>query len=221
MNSHLTSPRPNARVRRGSKRSNMGQIQVCNFNYYQNNLTDIILLYLILDVYCLFLFPTLFQVIFGPMFSGKSTELIRRLQRFKIARYNCLIVKYANDKRYTEDDAIATHDRQMLQAVNATKLNDLKSKFNIVDDYDVIGIDEGQFFPDIIEFAESMANNGKTVIVAALDGTYQRKGFANILELVPLAEHVIKLTAVCMNCFEDGSYTKRITEDKEVSHVSI
>ena len=183
-------------------------------------LTDIIL-YLILDVYCLFLFPTLFQVIFGPMFSGKSTELIRRLQRFKIARYNCLIVKYANDKRYTEDDAIATHDRQMLQAVNATKLNDLKSKFNIVDDYDVIGIDEGQFFPDIIEFAESMANNGKTVIVAALDGTYQRKGFANILELVPLAEHVIKLTAVCMNCFEDGSYTKRITEDKEVSHVSI
>merc|ERR1712141_383577 len=76
--------------------------------------------------------------------------------------------------------------------------------------------DEGQFFPDIIEFAESMANNGKTVIVAALDGTYQRKGFANILELVPLAEHVIKLTAVCMICFEDGSYTKRITEDKEV-----
>ena len=177
--------------------------------------------YLIVDVYCLFVFPTSFQVIFGPMFSGKSTELIRRLQRFKIARYNCLIVKYANDKRYTEDDAIATHDRQMLQAVNATKLNDLKSKFNIVDDYDVIGIDEGQFFPDIIEFAESMANNGKTVIVAALDGTYQRKGFANILELVPLAEHVIKLTAVCMICFEDGSYTKRITEDKEVSHVSI
>ena len=218
MNSHLTSPRPNARVRRGSKRSNMGQIQVCNFNHYKINEIFCIL---IVDVYCLFFFPTSFQVIFGPMFSGKSTELIRRLQRFKIARYNCLIVKYANDKRYTEDDAIATHDRQMLQAVNATKLNDLKSKFNIVDDYDVIGIDEGQFFPDIIEFAESMANNGKTVIVAALDGTYQRKGFANILELVPLAEHVIKLTAVCMICFEDGSYTKRITEDKEVSHVSI
>ena len=220
MNSHLTSPRPNARVRRGSKRSNMGQIQVCNFNYYQNNeILSIMASYsrCVLSI----LFPTLFQVIFGPMFSGKSTELIRRLQRFKIARYNCLIVKYANDKRYTEDDAIATHDRQMLQAVNATKLNDLKSTFNIVDDYDVIGIDEGQFFPDIIEFAESMANNGKTVIVAALDGTYQRKGFANILELVPLAEHVIKLTAVCMNCFEDGSYTKRITEDKEVRHVSI
>ena len=72
------------------------------------------------------------------MFSGKSTELIRRLQRFKIARYNVLIVKYANDNRYTEDAAIATHDKQMIQAVNATKLGDLKKKFNIIDEYDVM-----------------------------------------------------------------------------------
>merc|ERR1719336_3314679 len=182
MNGHITPTKPILRVRRESKRSNMGQI----------------------------------QVIFGPMFSGKSTELIRRLQRFQIARYNVLIVKYANDNRYTDDAAIATHDKKMLKAVNATKLEDLRSKFNIVDDYDVIGIDEGQFFPDIVEFSEAMANLGKTVIVAALDGTYQRKGFSNILELVPLAEHVIKLTAVCMICFEDGSFTKRMTEDKEV-----
>merc|ERR1712156_808401 len=177
-----TPSKPVIRVRRESRRSNMGQI----------------------------------QVIFGPMFSGKSTELIRRLQRFKIARYNVLIVKYANDNRYTDEAAIATHDKQMLKAVNATRLEDLKNKFNIFDEYDVIGIDEGQFFPDVVEFSEAMANLGKTVIVAALDGTYQRKGFSNILELVPLAEHVIKLTAVCMICFEDGSFTKRMTEDKEV-----
>lgn len=62
-----------------------------------------------------------------------------------------------------------------------------------------------------------MADIGKTVIVAALDGTFQRKGFPNILELVPLAEHVVKLTAVCMNCFGEAAYTKRISEDKEVS----
>merc|ERR1712141_835470 len=112
--------------------------------------------------------------------------------------------------------SIATHSKQMLSAVNAIKLSELKTRFNLADDYDVIGIDEGQFFPDIIEFSESMSNIGKTVIVAALDGTYQRKEFSNILELVPLAEHVIKLTAVCMNCFEDASFTKRTTEDKEV-----
>ena len=155
------------------------------------------------------------------MFSGKSTELIRRLLRFKIAQYQCLIIKYANDKRYTEEEAISTHDKVMIPAVSSTSLNELKNVYKIGDDYDVIGIDEGQFFPDVIEFSEEMANLGKTVIIAALDGTYQRKGFANILELVPLAEHVIKLTAVCMICFEDGSYTKRISEDKEVNELLI
>ena len=65
-------------------------------------------------------------------------------------------------------------------------------------------------------FAEDMANAGKTVLVAALDGTFQRKGFDNILQLVPLAEQVVKLTAVCMGCFGDGSFTKRTTKDQEV-----
>ena len=61
-----------------------------------------------------------------------------------------------------------------------------------------------------------MANCGKMVMVAALDGTFQRKPFANILELVPLAEYVVKLHAVCMNCFGEGSYSKRICQEKEV-----
>lgn len=152
------------------------------------------------------------QVIFGPMFSGKSTELIRRLKRYQIARYQCLIVKYANDTRYA-DKAIATHDKQTLNAVSASTLEPLKVKAL---DYDVIGIDEGQFFTDVVSFCETMANLGKTVIVAGLDGTFQRKAFANFLDLVPLAEHVVKLTAVCMSCFGEGSYTKRISSDQEV-----
>ena len=63
-----------------------------------------------------------------------------------------------------------------------------------------------------------MANEGKTVIVAALDGTFQRKEFGNILKLVPLAEHVVKLSAVCMICFGEGSYTKRTSNDQEVCY---
>ena len=159
-----------------------------------------------------FLFLTT-QLILGPMFSGKSTELIRRLKRYQIARYSCLIVKYAKDLRY-DQESIATHDQQTLKAVvSGDKLSDITVN---LDDYDVVGIDEGQFFPDIMEYTERIANLGKTVIVAALDGTFQRKGFTNILNLVPLAEHVVKLTAVCMNCFGEGSYTKRISEDTEV-----
>jgi thymidine kinase len=65
-------------------------------------------------------------------------------------------------------------------------------------------------------FCESLANEHKIVIVAALDGTFQRKGFDNVMGLIPLAEHVVKLNAVCMSCFEEGSYSKRISDDQEV-----
>eukprot|EP00090_Calanus_glacialis_P027382 TRINITY_DN4312_c0_g1_i2.p1 TRINITY_DN4312_c0_g1~~TRINITY_DN4312_c0_g1_i2.p1 ORF type:complete len:265 (-),score=66.91 TRINITY_DN4312_c0_g1_i2:618-1376(-) len=147
------------------------------------------------------------QLIFGPMFSGKSTELIRRLKRYQVAQYEVLIVKYAKDVRYDEG-GIATHCGQTLPAVSATMLGELTGK---TEAYDVIGIDEGQFFGDVVDWCETMANKGKIVLVAALDGTFQRKPFCDILSLVPLAEEVTKLSAVCMNCFQDASFSKRIS----------
>jgi len=69
----------------------------------------------------------------------------------------------------------------------------------------------------VVEFSERMANEGKVVIVAALDGTYQKQGFGDILNLVPLAESVVKLNAVCMQCFRDASFTKRKGSETEVS----
>lgn len=79
---------------------------------------------------------------------------------------------------------------------------------------DVVGIDEGQFFEDIVEFAEDLANAGKVVIVAALDSTFQRKPFGNIINLVPLSEKVIKLTAVCVYCTEPAAFTLRTIESE-------
>nr|XP_045595564.1 thymidine kinase, cytosolic-like isoform X2 [Procambarus clarkii] len=152
------------------------------------------------------------QIIFGPMFSGKTTELMRRLKRYQISKHQVLIIKYANDTRY-DMNGIATHDQQVLPAISATQLKSLKEKAL---EYSVIGVDEGQFFPDTVEFAEEMANRGKIVIVAALDGTYQRSEFGNILHLVPLAESVVKLTAVCMICYEEASYTKRTSTETAV-----
>ncbi|XP_037781930.1 thymidine kinase, cytosolic-like [Penaeus monodon] len=116
------------------------------------------------------------------------------------------------EDRY-DSDGIATHDKQVLAAVAATVLDDMKEE---AENFSVIGIDEGQFFPDTVEFAEEMANRGKIVIVAALDGTYQRMGFGDILRLVPLAESVVKLTAVCMICYEEASYTKRTSTETAV-----
>uniref|UniRef100_A0A5F9DLG4 Thymidine kinase n=1 Tax=Oryctolagus cuniculus TaxID=9986 RepID=A0A5F9DLG4_RABIT len=152
------------------------------------------------------------QVILGPMFSGKSTELMRRVRRFQIAQYKCLVIKYAKDVRYSH--SFCTHDRNTMDALPACLLRDVAQEALAVA---VIGIDEGQFFPDIVEFCEAMANSGKTVIVAALDGTFQRKAFGSILNLVPLAESVVKLTAVCMECFREAAYTKRLGSEKEVA----
>ncbi|XP_056137072.1 thymidine kinase, cytosolic [Lampris incognitus] len=152
------------------------------------------------------------QVIFGPMFSGKSTELMRRVRRFQIAQYSCLVIKYAKDTRYSEK-GMATHDKSTMEAVPANLLRDI---YPLALQARVIGIDEGQFFSDTVEFCEEMANLGKTIIVAALDGTFQRKPFGNILSLVPLAESVVKLNAVCMQCYKEAAYTKRLGAEKEV-----
>ncbi|XP_076048088.1 thymidine kinase, cytosolic-like isoform X3 [Oratosquilla oratoria] len=143
------------------------------------------------------------------MFSGKTTELMRRLKRYQIAKHNCLIIKYAKDVRF-DLEGIATHDSQVLSAIPTTELKKLKEKAM---QCSVIGIDEGQFFPDTVEFAEEMANKGKIIVVAALDGTYMRTGFTNMLSLVPLAESVVKLTAVCVICYEPASFTKRTTSE--------
>ena len=118
-----------------------------------------------------------------------------------------MIIKYAKDVRYN-DAGIATHCGMSLPAVSASSLDELTVK---AEDYDVVGIDEGQFFPDTVSWAEQMANMGKFVVIAALDGTFQRKPFGDILSLIPLAEDVTKLKAVCMSCFGDAAFSKRIT----------
>jgi thymidine kinase len=145
------------------------------------------------------------QIIMGPMFSGKTTELMRRLKRYQIANQECLVIKYAKDSRYDAEAELTTHDMQKIEAVPTLILTDLRNR---AANYSVIGIDEGQFFPDIVAFAETMANDGKVVIVAALDGNFRRKFFGNFLHLIPLAESVTKLTAVCVMCNEEASFTK-------------
>lgn len=145
------------------------------------------------------------HLIFGPMFSGKTTELLRRVERYEVANRKCLVIKHKIDNRYSSDHVVAHNGRKTdAKACSALHLLDYSS-------YDVIAIDEGQFFGDsIVPFCESAANNGKIVIVAALDGTYQRKPFGKVLELVPLAESVVKLNSVCMKCYADAAFTQRL-----------
>lgn len=159
------------------------------------------------------------ELIFGPMFSGKTSELIRRIRRYKHAKHRCVLLKWKADTRYSESKA-ATHDKQEEDAVPVCHLPiggvpvdgapDLR-------DTQVIGIDEGQFFGEIYDFAEWAVRSGKTVIIAALDGTFQRKPFGRVLELVPLADAVTKLNAVCMKCCAlEAPFSKRITNELDI-----
>ena len=148
------------------------------------------------------------ELVCGPMFSGKTTELLRRMRRHMYANRRCVVLKHAKDVRY-DASKCCTHDGASLEAVQLSEL----SQFSDVDRYDVVGIDEGQFFPDIVEFCERVANAGKLVIVAALDGDCRRKPFGHIPELMPVAESVVKLNAVCSKCGTEAAFTRRFVED--------
>ncbi|KAJ4457524.1 putative Thymidine kinase; cytosolic [Paratrimastix pyriformis] len=153
------------------------------------------------------------ELILGPMFSGKSTELQRRIRRHQAAKRRCLVIKYKRDTRYTREECICTHDQATMSAFSCDTLADAA---RFVSEYDTIGIDEGQFFPDIVEFADRLADAGKIVIVAALDGTFQRRPFNDILALIPRAENVVKLSAICQICNSDAAFSRRLTADQEV-----
>ena len=154
------------------------------------------------------------QIIIGPMFSGKTSELLRRIRRFHLANKKCLVIKYIKDTRYNIDD-LTTHDRQTCNTRPVFRLGELKGEITDTD-IEIVGIDEGQFFPDLVEFAEEMASKGKTVIISALDGTFQRKPFGSVLELIPMAEDVIKLSAVCRNCGADAAFSRRLTDETKI-----
>ena len=149
------------------------------------------------------------EIIIGPMFSGKSTELIRRCHRYECIDKNVLIINSSLDVRCGEN-SVKTHSNQHHKAIKTDKLLSLDSV--LFDNIDTIGIDEAQFFPDLPEFILKMEMRNITIIIAGLDGDYRRKPFGKILECVPLAESVTKLTAMCSISKDGtpGSFTKRI-----------
>ncbi|KAG6957737.1 hypothetical protein JG687_00009798 [Phytophthora cactorum] len=151
------------------------------------------------------------------MFSGKSTELIRRIHRYQHAKLECLVVKYLFDTRHSEE-MLSTHDKVFVEAMPVQTLAEVRPFLN---EYDVIGIDEGQFYPDLVEFCQDAATMGKVVVVAALDATFERKvgdvrvrAFDKVVELIPTAEKVIKLNAICSSCGQDAAFTRRLVADK-------
>ena len=139
---------------------------------------------------------------------------MRRLRRYEIARHKVLAIKYLHDNRYSKE-SISSHDHQMMSAISLKELKETTEQINF-DEFSVIGVDEGQFFQDVVSFAEWWANNGKIIIISALDSTFQRQPFGDVLNLIPIAENVVKLSAICMKCYKNASFTKRKSEDQQL-----
>jgi thymidine kinase len=160
------------------------------------------------------------QLIIGPMYAGKSTELIRIINRYKCLNKNIIIINHTFNNRYGSI-GLTTHNLEKIeQCIILENLKDLDK--NIFEKSDVIIIEELQFFSDaynvIIDWCDK---HHKTVIAAGLDGDFMRNPFGDVLKLIPHAEKITKLNALCKKCGDGTSahFTKRITKDVQTTLV--
>jgi len=155
------------------------------------------------------------EVITGPMFSGKSEELIRRLRRAAIARLRLQVFKPALDNRYAMNEVVS-HSRRSVPSEVVERSEEILKRLD--PRTEVIGIDEAQFFDqDLPKVCSHLADLGKRVIVAGLDTDYRGVPFGPMPELLAIAEQVQKITAICTRCGAPASFTQRlIRADRQV-----
>lgn len=153
------------------------------------------------------------EVVCGPMFSGKTEELIRRLRRAQYAKQRVQVFKPLVDDRY-DPDAVVTHNQESLPGVAVT---DVSSMRDALDPHvAVIGIDEVQFFDEaIVDFCEELADSGCRVIVAGLDLDYRGVPFGPMPRLLSIAEYVTKLLSICVRCGNPAHYSYRMATDPQ------
>ena len=137
------------------------------------------------------------SLIIGPMFSGKSTELIKKIRLAKIINKKVLVIKPTIDNRYNENK-ITSHSFESEECITCTNLQELDNK---IIDYDLIIIDEGQFFSDLKEYVVKWVDQFlKEIIVAGLDGDFQKNPMGQMLELIPHADKCKKILSLCKLC---------------------
>lgn len=149
------------------------------------------------------------EVVCGSMFSGKTEELIRRINRARIAKQKVEIFKPRIDTRYADEDVVS-HNKN---AVESTPVDSPQNILLLANDVDVVGIDEAQFFDEgLVDVCNQLANSGIRVIVAGLDMDFRGKPFGPIPKLMATAEYVTKVHAICVRCGDLAHYSHRLSE---------
>ena len=146
------------------------------------------------------------------MFSGKYTRLIEVIRKYTYKAKKTIMIKFYADQRYSDKSEVVTHDLIKYDSIDCKNLRD---SMEILKKYDVIGIDEGQFFPDLVEVCEELAFLKKTVIIAALNGDFRMKPFPVISKIISKADKIKLLKAYCFNCHKDAKFSLRIVQSNE------
>ena len=158
------------------------------------------------------------EIALGPMFASKTSWLISKYKQYTVYTKKILVINYFADKRYSETH-LTTHDKVMIPCVQTEKLEDVKVND---EEIDIILINEGQFFDDIVPWVKKMVDHHKKQIyICGLDGDYKRERFGNLLDLIPMCDKVTKLSALCGIC-KDGTraiFTHRTSTSKEQIHI--
>jgi thymidine kinase len=155
------------------------------------------------------------DIIIGPMFSGKSYELIRRIRLINVLNKKYLVLKPLIDNRYSSENFICTHNFDKESCLPVKNLYDC---INDNMDYNTIFIDEAQFFPDLKLFVlEMLEKNGINIVLTGLDGDFERKPFGDILYLIPYSNSCVKKTALCKLCNDGtpGIFSHRIVKNSK------
>lgn len=148
------------------------------------------------------------EIICGSMFSGKTEELIRRIKRAKIANQKVHIFKPEMEVRYHKEKIVSHNDNR----IDSTPINDPKEILKLVNQVDVVGIDEAQFFNlDLAKVCNQLANENKRVIIAGLDMDFLGNPFGVMPELMAMAELVTKVHAICVQCGTEAQYSYRFS----------
>ena len=154
------------------------------------------------------------EIVCGPMFSGKSEELIRRLRRARIARKRVQVFKPAMDDRYSVTEIVSHGD----QRINSEPVAGAREILARVDGRtQVIGVDESNFFgAELVEVAQQLADTGKQVIIAGLDTDFMGRPFTPMPELLCVAESITKTLAICVRCGNPAKHTQRLVESADL-----
>jgi len=155
------------------------------------------------------------EIIFGCMYAGKTSRLIEIYNQHVFCNIPICAINHAFDIRYSETQLV-THDKKEIPCIRTTYLMDeqILAKINSVD---VILINEGQFFTDLIVFVKLMLSKNKQIYICGLDGDSERNKFGQLLDIVPLCDKVYKLTSLCSICRNGtvGIFSKRLSSERE------